>query len=105
MRYLDSVKQKLSTPLPMWLLIMLVAIWSAVIQDGHINRDGLLYLKQAYLMAEGSWKEGLALYPWPFFSILIAIFHKVTGLHLHVVAHGVDLALFGIAVWFYHKTL
>lgn len=105
MRYFDSIKERFSALLPMWLLIMLVAMWSVVIQDGHINRDGLLYLKQAYLMAEGSWKEGLALYPWPFFSILIAIFHKVTGLHLQVVAHGVDLALFGIAVWFYLKTL
>ena len=63
MRYLDIVKQRLSALLPMWLLIMLVAIWSVVIQDGHINRDGLLYLKQSYLMAEGTWKEGLALYP------------------------------------------
>lgn len=105
MRYLDSVKQKLSALLPMWLLIMLVAMWSVVIQDGHINRDGLLYLKQAYLIGEGSWKEGLALYPWPFFSILIAIFHKVSGLHLQVVAHAVDLVLFGIAAWFYLKTL
>ncbi len=105
MKYLDGIKEKLSALLPMWLLIMLVAIWSVVIQNGHINRDGLLYLKQAYLMAEGSWKEGLALYSWPFFSILIAVFHKVTNLHLQVVAHGVDLALFGIAAWFYLKTL
>ena len=105
MRYLDSIKERLSELLPMWLLIILVAIWSAVIQDGYINRDGLLYLKQAYLIAEGSWKEGLALYPWPFFSILIAIVHKITGLHLQVLAHAVDLALFGIAAWFYLKTL
>ena len=105
MRILDLIKERLSSLLPMWLLIMLVAIWSVVIQDGHINRDGLLYLKQAYLMAEGSWKDGLALYPWPFFSILIAIFHKISGLHLQVVAHTVDLALFGIATWFYLKTL
>jgi hypothetical protein len=89
----------------MWLVIILVAIWSVVIQDGHINRDGLLYLKQTYLIAEGSWKEGLDLYPWPFFSILIAIFYKVSGLHLQVVAHAIDLVLFGIAVWFYLKTL
>ena len=105
MRYVDSIKERLSSLLPMWLLIILVATWSVVIQDGHINRDGLLYLKQAYLIAEGSWKEGLALYPWPFFSILIAIFHKVYGLHLQVVAHTVDLILFGISAWFYLKTL
>jgi len=89
----------------MWLVIILTALWSIFIQDGQINRDGLLYLKQAYLIAEGSWKEGLALYPWPFFSILIAAFHKITNLHLQVVAHGVDLALFAIAALFYLKTL
>lgn len=89
----------------MWLVIMLAAIWSIYIQDGQINRDGLLYLKQAYLIVEARCKEGLALYPWPFFSILIAIFHKITNLHLQVVAHGVDLILFSIAVLFYLKTL
>jgi len=105
MKYFDLVKEKLSSLWPMWLVIMFAAFWSIYIQDGHINRDGLLYLKQAYLIAEGSWKEGLALYPWPFFSILIAVFHKLTNLHLQVVAHGVDLALFGIAALFYLKTL
>ena len=105
MKYFNSIKEKLSTLLPMWLLILLVAIWSVVIQDGQINRDGLLYLKQAYLIGEGNWKDGLALYPWPFFSILIAVFHKLTNFHLQVVAHGVDLALFGVAALFYLKTL
>lgn len=89
----------------MWLVIMLAALWSIYIQDGYINRDGLLYLKQAYLIAEGSWKEVLDLYPWPIFSILVAVFHKLTNLHLQVVAHGVDLILFGIATMFYLKTL
>lgn len=89
----------------MWLMIVLLASWSIYIQDGQINRDGLLYLKQAYLIAEGSWNEGLALYPWPFFSILIAFFHKLTNLDLQVVAHGVDLTLFGITTLFYLKTI
>ena len=105
MKYFELAKEKLSSLLPMWLVIMLTAFWSIYIQDGQINRDGLLYLKQAYLIAEGSWKEGFALFPWPFFSILIAVFHKLTNLHLQVVAHGVDLALFGIAALFYLKTL
>ena len=105
MKYFELVKEKLSSLWPMWLVIMFVAFWSVYIQDGQINRDGLLYLKQAYLIAEGDWKEGLARYPWPFFSILIAVFYKLTNLHLQVVAHGVDIALFGIAAWFYLKTL
>ena len=79
MKYFELVKDRLSSLWPMSLVIILVAAWSIYIQDGHINRDGLLYLKQAYLISEGSWKEGLALYPWPFFSILVAVFHKLTN--------------------------
>jgi hypothetical protein len=71
MKFSNLIKEKLSALWPMWLLIMLVTMWSVYIQDGYINRDGLLYLKQAYLFAKGSWNEGFSLYPWPFFSILI----------------------------------
>ena len=34
MKYFDSIKERLSLLLPMWFLIMLVAIWSVIIQDG-----------------------------------------------------------------------
>jgi hypothetical protein len=105
MKYLVIIKEKLSLLWPMWILIMSVAIWSVAVQDGHINRDGFLYLKQAYLISEGNWKEGLAVYRWPYFSILIAFFYKITDLHLQVVAHGVNLMLFGITALFYLKIL
>lgn len=87
----------------MWLLIILLAIWSVVNQEGNINRDSLLYMKQAYLIGEGTFKEGLSF--WPFFSILIAFFHKITNIKLQWVAHSVDLGLFGIAVYYYLKIL
>lgn len=62
MKYFELLEEKLSSLLSIWLVIMLAASWSIYIQDGQINRDGLLYLKQAYLFTEGSWREGLALY-------------------------------------------
>ena len=105
MKYFDIIVEKLSSVFFMWFLIMLVAIWSIHIQDGQINQDGLLYLKQAYLISEASWKEALTIYSWPFFSILVAIFHKISGLHLQIAAHAVDLVLFGIATLFYLKIL
>lgn len=105
MRYINLFKTKLFSQWVMWFVIMLITIWSIYIQDGKINRDGLLYLKQAYLFAHDSWKEGLDLYPWPFFSILIAIFHKITNLHFHLLSHFLDLALFALATLFYLKTL
>lgn len=60
MKYFDSLKDKLSSLWSMWLVIILAALWSIYIQDGQINRDGLLYLKQAYLIAEGSWRDDVA---------------------------------------------
>ena len=89
----------------MWLVIMLVASWSIYIQDGYINRDGLLYLKQAHLFGLSEWKQGLYIYPWPIFGILISIIHKITHIHSQWVAHGIDLILFGIAAIFYLKII
>lgn len=89
----------------MWLVITLVATWSIYNQYDHINRDGLLYLKQAYLFGEGSWEEGFAIYNWPLFGMLISLFHKITNFHLQFNAHVIDLALFSIATYFYLKTL
>jgi len=105
MKYFDLLKEKLSSLWPMWLVIMMLATWSIYIQEGKINIDGLLYLKQAYLIGKGSWKEALFLYPWPFFSMLIAVFHKLTCLHLQIAAHALNLLLFGVAALFYLKTL
>ena len=89
----------------MWLLIVLVAIWSIFIEDGQINRDGLLYVKQAYFFAEGDFEKGFSLFAWPFFSILIAFFHKLTSLDLQTTAHAVDLFLFGIASFYFLKII
>jgi len=105
MRYFSIIKDRLSTLWSMWFVIMFISIWSVLNQDGSINRDGLLYLKQAYLISEGNWKEGLELFDWPLFSMLIALFHKITNIHLQFAAHVIDLALFGIASYYYLKTL
>ena len=101
MKYLNLMKEKFSSLFPMWLVIMLAAIWSVANQEGSINRDSLLYMKQAYLISEGNFKEGLAF--WPFFSLLIAFVHKITNINLQWAAHAVDLVLFGIAVYYYLK--
>ena len=60
-------KEKFSSLWLMWFVIMLVATWSILIQEGRINRDGILYLKQAYLISQGSWKQALSVFNWPFF--------------------------------------
>ncbi len=47
------------------------------LSDKAINNDGLLYLSAAQQFASGHFKEGLALYPMPLFSLLITAVHFV----------------------------
>lgn len=89
----------------MWALIFIVALWSVIIQDGAINRDGILYLKQAYLFSIGQWHDGFELLRWPFFPLIISFIYKFTLIDIQVVAHGLDLSLFAVATYFYLKIL
>ena len=43
--------------------------------DSMINNDGLLYIAAAQDFAAGHFKEGLYIFPMPFYSLLIAIVH------------------------------
>lgn len=90
-----------------WMLfaVFFIAIWSIFIQDGHINRDGILYLKQAYLIAEGDYKEALELFPYPFYSFLIGNIHKFLGIPLQLIAHSLNLILFMMAVYYFLRIL
>jgi len=47
------------------------------LSDKAINNDGLLYISAAQQFASGHFKEGLALYPMPLFSLLITAVHFV----------------------------
>ena len=47
------------------------------LSDKAINNDGLLYISAAQQFASGHFKEGLALYPMPLFSLLLTAVHFV----------------------------
>jgi len=55
--------------------------------DPVINRDGPLYLFTAETYLEQGFTAALNIYPWPFFSILIAGTSQLTGLPLHIASH------------------
>ena len=62
------------------LLLVLVSICIIFLQQGEINRDGIMYLSQSQYIVEGNWDKAMKTYNWPFFSILIAgLHHEVTG--------------------------
>ena len=58
----------------------------AVYFDDIINKDGILYLKTAELFLSGNIDAASASYNWPFYSILIAFFQKITSIPLELSA-------------------
>jgi len=57
------------------ILLALVSLIIIVLQEGEINRDGILYLTQSHYFIEGNWDKAMSVYSWPFFSMLIAGLH------------------------------
>lgn len=79
------------------LLCLLCAGWINYIQHGWVNGDSVLYFEVSRLFLEGQWREGMTLWGWPFFSLLIAGLHKLTGLDLQLSAQIINSALFALA--------
>ncbi|MCP4687369.1 MAG: hypothetical protein GY859_04915 [Desulfobacterales bacterium] len=46
-----------------------------ILSDKMFNTDGVIYISAAQEFAEGNFREGLAIYPMPFFSLIIAFVH------------------------------
>lgn len=91
--------------LPFFLLILLASVWVVFDQHGIINNDGVLYLRQANLFAQGDIEAAKAIYPWPFFSYLIAQVHLLSGLSLLYSAQLINIVLFVVAFYFFLKSL
>ncbi|HSF47794.1 MAG TPA: glycosyltransferase family 39 protein [Burkholderiales bacterium] len=69
----------------------------ALVRDPVINTDGILYLRAAAAFRDGGWGAAWALYPWPFYSALIAAAHRVTGLSLEHSAHLLNALFYAIS--------
>ena len=87
------------------LLLTLVSICIIFLQQGEINRDGVMYLTQSQYIVEGNWGRAMEVYNWPFFSILIAGLHQLTGLSLQYAAHTINVVLFVLASFFFIKNV
>lgn len=77
---------------------LVLSAWS-VYRDPVINGDGILYMRAAEAILAGGWRAGNAIYPWPFYSWLVALLHQATGLGLEPAARLLDVALQALAVW------
>lgn len=63
------------------------------LQKGTINRDGILYVETARVFLEQGIAASMAVYSWPFLSVLMALMSQVTGLGLETSGHLIN-ALF-----------
>lgn len=78
---------------------ILVATQVQYIQHGWINPDSVLYLEAAKLFALGEWKTGFEIFPWPFYSLLIAATHQLSSLSIHHAAQLLNVVFFAIATY------
>ena len=87
------------------ILLSLVSLIIIVLQQGEINRDGILYLTQAQYFIEGNLDRAMAEFDWPYFSIMIARLHQLSGISLQYIAHLINVALFIVASFFFIKNV
>lgn len=63
-----------------------ISVWS-VFADPIINNDGIVYIRVAQALANGDMEAALSIHKWPFYSFLISLLHRVTGLDFITSAH------------------
>lgn len=73
-----------------------IATWVILLNPGFINDDGLVYIESAKQFSLGNWRQGLAVYNWPLYSLIIANTHKLTGLELLDAAHAITILSFAL---------
>lgn len=94
---IQSLSQDRNLP---WLIAgvgAMIATWVIYQSRGTINNDGVLYIEAARLFDAGQGKEGYATYNWPFYSLLIVLVHKASGLDFQSAAHLLAVLFFASA--------
>ncbi|MEQ1598781.1 MAG: hypothetical protein ABL880_05375 [Methylotenera sp.] len=83
----------------------LLAGWMQYIQHGWINPDSVLYFEAAKLFAVGQWQLGFNIFPWPLYSLCIALVHKITGLDVQLSAQLLHAIFFSITTFSFLKII
>ena len=78
------------------IIASLIAWRVMAVGQGSINDDATLYFEAARLFTAGQWQQGFALFPWPFYSLLIAGLHQITPLNLMHSAQLLSIIFYSI---------
>jgi len=79
-------------------LLGVVSLLIAVSAQNPVNNDGIKYLQAAEAFANSGLKAAMEVYRWPFYSILIALAAKLSGLSFEHAAYLLNAALLVIIV-------
>lgn len=106
--FLNQKIQLLSiTKLKVYLVLISAAIASIILYNKHgvTDPDSVLYLEAARLFALSHWQEAYEIYPWPFYSLCIALAHKTTGLSIFQSAVSLNIVFFTLTAFSFLKII
>lgn len=86
-------------------LIVLILFFKILLLNSYINRDALIYIKQAYIFSNSNFIDGYSIYNWPFYSFLISLISKFTDIKIQTSAHLMNIIFFSLTIYFYLKLL
>jgi len=69
------------------------------IRNDWINVDSVLYLDSAKAILQGDWHRAYEIYNWPFYSALIALVAKISGLEVLNAAKILNIIFFSITTF------
>lgn len=75
------------------------------IQHGWVNVDSLIYFEAARLFSIGEWKQGVATFAWPLYSLLISAVQRLTHLGIQTSAQLLDILFFAITTFSFTKLI
>ena len=87
------------------LAMLILSIICIFFINDSVNRDGILYLKQAYLFSLNNYQQAFSQYNWPFYSYLINLIYKFNLFDLETSAKLLNLILLFLAFNYFLKIL
>jgi hypothetical protein len=87
------------------IIVNIIASYSLLLYRQPVNVDGILYLHAAELYMRHGLHAAMQIYPWPFYSLLIAKISALLHLPLLPAAYFLDVVLSSIMICFFLKII
>ncbi len=108
MKKISGLYQQLSEDKLILILVLFSALlaWRIIyIQQGWVNVDSLIYFESARLFSEGEWKQGVEIFKWPLYALLISTVHRLTSFGIQASAQLLDILFFTITTFSFSKLI